>query len=96
MMLAAIFGGNLLWMSVTKDQLFLEFCLNLLFNIFVCTKLDWFHAFLARTMIRVTERAIELAFKDLFFIFAFYHIGFDTLTAGSLSTTNQVDRLSAF
>jgi hypothetical protein len=96
MMLAAIFGDYLLWMCVTKDQLLLEFCLNLLFSIFVCTKFDWFHAFLARAMIRVTERAIELAFKDLFFIFAFYHVIFDALTAGSLSATNQVDRLSAF
>ena len=59
-------------------------------------KLDRSIIILRSTVVRVTERAIELALNDQFFTLTFHHAGLDTLSASNFIATDQIYGLFVF
>jgi hypothetical protein len=96
LMLSTKLGNHLFWMTVAKDLWYLETFFYLLFDMLVGTKLYGFLITLMCTMIRVTERAVKLAFDDKFFAFTLNHFLFHTFSAGSFVTAFHINRLSVF
>jgi hypothetical protein len=87
---------HLLRMSVAKDHWYRKVFFNLLFEMLVYTKLGWLIISFVCTMIRVTERAIELTFYHMLLAFTLHHLCFQAVTACSFLTAYQINRLSIF
>jgi hypothetical protein len=90
------FRDYLLRMSVAKDDWYRKVFFNLLFDMLVGTKLDGLIVTFRCTMIRVTERAIELTFDHMLLAFTLHHLCFEAVTACSFLTAYQINRLSIF
>ncbi len=88
LMLLAKFGCDLVWVTVTKYQRYRDSFFNLLSSLLISNKLSRFLVTFRCTVIRVTERAFELAFDDKFLALALDHLCFDALTARGLSATD--------
>jgi hypothetical protein len=95
LMLSTKLGNHLFWMTVAKDLWYLEIFFDKLFELFVGTKLYGFLITLMCTMIRVTERAVKLAFNDKFFAFTLDHFLFHAVSTGCFIATLQINRFSA-
>jgi hypothetical protein len=95
-MLLAKFRSNLVWVTVTKHQWYRDSFFNLFSSMLISSKLDRFIETFRSTMIRVTERALELPFDNKFLALTFDHLCFYTFTASSLTAAHQINRLSVF
>jgi hypothetical protein len=73
LMLSTKLGNHLFWMTVAKYLWYLEIFFHLLFDMFVRAKLDRFNTLFRCTVIKVTERAVKLAFDNKFFVFSLNH-----------------------
>ena len=60
------------------------------------SKLDRSFIILRSTVVRVTERAIELALNDHFLTLTFHHASLDTLSAGNFIAADQIYGLFVF
>ena len=91
LVLTTEFRSNFMRVRVTIDQRYRDTLLNLFSKLFGRSEFDWLLKTFWRTMIRVTQRAIELTFYDKLLALTFDHLSFDTLTASSFTTTHQIN-----
>ncbi len=88
LMLLAIFRSDLVRMIFTKYKRHTDCFFNLFSNLFVSNEFNWILITFVRTVIRVTERAIEFSFNDKLLAFFLDHFSFHTLTASSFTAAD--------
>ena len=88
------FWGYLMRVRIAKDQRKRDSFSYLFNKMLICTYLDRFIIIDLCTVIRVTERTIELTFNDEFLALTFDHDSLHALSASNFFTTLQLYWLS--